>query len=177
MSSPCPRCGATRTDSVPHSPLYNLAWAVGYRLCRCSRCRLPRFMRKHQDESPNSLQLREEAAAGPHVTEERRSPRIAGEVPTPEIIKDVTSADSSSRADGAIARFAAAPSATVLGAAPWNGYCCAQGWPAAKIAGRAFPSPAVEKRLTPSSGEEEAAGRHVAEEKRIQELPKRPSRQ
>ena len=98
MTSPCPRCGATRTDSVPHGPMYKLAWAVGYRLCRCSRCRLPRFVRKRQDESPNSLQLREEAAAGRHSAEETRE--IAEETFAPKVTKQVASADSSNRGSG-----------------------------------------------------------------------------
>jgi hypothetical protein len=76
MISPCPRCGATRTDSVRHGVMYRLVWIFGYRLQQCSRCRLPRFIRRPHDVFPDSLQLREEAAAGPHFVEERRAQKM-----------------------------------------------------------------------------------------------------
>ena len=38
MASPCKKCGAEKTESVPHGVLYSLAKACGYRLCMCSRC-------------------------------------------------------------------------------------------------------------------------------------------
>ena len=150
MTSPCPRCGATRTDSVPHGPMYKLAWAVGYRLCRCSRCRLPRFVRKHQDESPNSSQLREEAAAGRHSAEETRE--IAKETFAPKITKRVASADSSNRGSGCCP-VCGGTQCHRLSAPPWNESYCAHGWPAARIAGRAFPIPCLWRNpLTRSIG-------------------------
>jgi hypothetical protein len=56
MISPCPKCGATKTDPVPHNFRYELARVFGYRLQRCSRCRkaryLPRHHRINRDSSP-----------------------------------------------------------------------------------------------------------------------------
>ena len=96
MTSPCPRCGATRTDSVIHGGMYKIVWMVGYRLRRCSRCRLPRFIRRHLDESPDSLRLGEEAVA-PHSTEGRRSSKIAQENFQGKVTQQATGADSSNR--------------------------------------------------------------------------------
>jgi hypothetical protein len=45
--TPCPQCGATRTDSVDHGLVYSLLWKFGYRLRRCSRCRFPRLISRH----------------------------------------------------------------------------------------------------------------------------------
>jgi hypothetical protein len=39
MASPCKKCGAEKTESVPHGVLYQLAQVFGYRLRMCSRCR------------------------------------------------------------------------------------------------------------------------------------------
>jgi predicted RNA-binding Zn-ribbon protein involved in translation (DUF1610 family) len=47
MSSPCPKCGETRTDPVPHGTMYNLMYSFGYRTQLCSRCRKKRFVRIH----------------------------------------------------------------------------------------------------------------------------------
>ncbi len=44
MSSPCPRCGATKTESVRHGFIYNTAWKMGYHMRRCSDCNRWRFM-------------------------------------------------------------------------------------------------------------------------------------
>jgi ribosomal protein S27AE len=54
MPKPCPRCGAIRTDSVRHGVLYWGAWALGYRLRQCSRCRFPRLFRRHNHNRPES---------------------------------------------------------------------------------------------------------------------------
>jgi hypothetical protein len=47
MIPPCPKCGATKTDPVPHNFRYDLARAFGYRLQRCSRCRKTRYLPRH----------------------------------------------------------------------------------------------------------------------------------
>ena len=47
MIPPCPKCGATKTDPVPHNFKYNLARALGYRLQKCSRCRAARYLPRH----------------------------------------------------------------------------------------------------------------------------------
>lgn len=67
MPKPCPRCGATRTDSVRHGVLYWGAWALGYRLRECSRCRFPRLFGRHNQDKPES-----EAA----FTAEDTSPKV-----------------------------------------------------------------------------------------------------
>jgi hypothetical protein len=167
MTSPCPRCGTTRIDPVPHGPMYRLVWAVGYRLCRCSRCRLPRFVRKHQHESPNSLQSSEKAAAGPHFDEERMSSRIAGEAFAPKVTKQVASADSSNRGSGCCpvcggSQYHRSRRTTLerILLRPRMARC--------ENCGSRFPYTMPVKKSPDSfhRGEEAAAGRHYAEETR-----------
>jgi uncharacterized Zn finger protein len=57
MSTPCPRCGETKTDPVWHGVIYRLVYAFGYRLHRCARCRAPRFIPRHHGKSRDSSQL------------------------------------------------------------------------------------------------------------------------
>ena len=44
MATPCSRCGATKTETVRHGLMYNLARRFGYRLRMCSRCRRLRLL-------------------------------------------------------------------------------------------------------------------------------------
>jgi len=60
MALPCPKCGGTKTDPVKHGLKYNLAWAFGYRLQQCSRCRTSRYMPKYLGRSSNSSRLGKE---------------------------------------------------------------------------------------------------------------------
>ncbi len=46
MASPCPRCGAIKTESVRHGIFYHLLWNLGYHLRRCSGCNRPRILRR-----------------------------------------------------------------------------------------------------------------------------------
>ena len=70
MIPPCPKCGATKTDPVPHDFKYNLARAFGYRLQKCSRCRTARYLPRHTRKPDGSSQ------AGKQPTS---VPRFAGE--------------------------------------------------------------------------------------------------
>ena len=97
MTSPCPRCGATKTECVRHGIIYKLMRAFGYRLRQCSGCRKPRLIRRHDDKSPDSLKLGKEAATGAHFAEERGALGTAEENPEPKVTKQVTAADSSDR--------------------------------------------------------------------------------
>jgi len=56
MIRPCPKCGATKTDPVPHNFKYNLARALGYRLQKCSRCRAARYLPRHSEKRYGSSQ-------------------------------------------------------------------------------------------------------------------------
>jgi hypothetical protein len=97
MSSPCPNCGASKTEPVRHGFIYKLAWVFGYRLRQCSRCRKRRFIRRQDDKSPDSLKLGEEAATAAHFTEEREAAKTAEENLGPVGTKPVPAADSSDR--------------------------------------------------------------------------------
>jgi len=97
MSSPCPKCGSTKTDPVRHGLRYKLVWAFGYRLHKCAGCRGPRFLPRHDGKSPHSLKLGKEAATVAHVAEERGALRTAAENPEPKVTKQVTAADSPGR--------------------------------------------------------------------------------
>jgi len=63
MIPPCPKCGATKTDPVPHNFKYNLARALGYRLQKCSRCRASRYLPRHSRNPSDSAQSGVEPAA------------------------------------------------------------------------------------------------------------------
>ena len=96
MTSPCPRCGETKTDPVRHRGMYKLAWAFGYGLHRCSRCRALHFIPRHCGESPDSSQLENEPPNAPGFAEERGALRTAEA--RSELKKDqVTAANSSDR--------------------------------------------------------------------------------
>ena len=57
MASPCPRCGASKTESVPHGVFYNLAWSLGYHLRRCSSCNRPRLIKRVGPDRPHPNDL------------------------------------------------------------------------------------------------------------------------
>ena len=82
MTSPCPKCGETRTDSVPHGTLYNLVWAFGYRLRCCSRCRAKRFVPRHDGKYAKKQQ------GGKQLTAEAR-PNAKGVQATEPFSSDV----------------------------------------------------------------------------------------
>ena len=47
METPCPRCGALKTESVRHGFIYNQLWNMGYHLRRCSFCNRKRIFKRH----------------------------------------------------------------------------------------------------------------------------------
>jgi len=53
MATPCPRCGATKAESVRHGVLYNLAWKLGYHMRRCSSCNRRRLYKRTDRDRPN----------------------------------------------------------------------------------------------------------------------------
>ena len=65
MIRPCPKCGATKTDPVPHDFKYNLARAFGYRLQICSRCRAARYLPRHTRKPDDSSQAGKQPASAP----------------------------------------------------------------------------------------------------------------
>ena len=79
MIFPCPKCGGTKTDPVPHNLKYNLARAFGYRLQRCSRCHAARFMRIHRKRSLGASLLVDETGSSAWLVEERESPATAAD--------------------------------------------------------------------------------------------------
>ena len=66
LATPCPKCGATKTESARHGMLYRVARMFGYRLRICSRCRRKRFLpRDHSRTGESQEGLTQPAAAGP----------------------------------------------------------------------------------------------------------------
>jgi transcription elongation factor Elf1 len=65
MIPPCPKCGATKTDPVPHNFKYDLARALGYRLQKCSRCRAARYLPRHTRKPDGSSQAGKEPITVP----------------------------------------------------------------------------------------------------------------
>jgi len=57
MASPCPRCGASKTESVRHGVFYNLAWGLGYHLRRCSSCNRRRLFKVVDRDRPHPNDL------------------------------------------------------------------------------------------------------------------------
>src|ERR1035437_10335554 len=53
MSSSCPRCGETKTESVPHGMIYNFLWGMGYTLRRCSFCKRRRLFKRLNPNRPH----------------------------------------------------------------------------------------------------------------------------
>ena len=45
MATPCPRCGATKTESVHHGFIYDTVRLFGYHLRRCSGCNRRRLFK------------------------------------------------------------------------------------------------------------------------------------
>jgi len=57
MRAECPRCGATKTESVPHGLIYDLCWGMGYHLRRCSRCNRRRLLPRGDPSRPHPNDL------------------------------------------------------------------------------------------------------------------------
>jgi len=97
MALPCRKCGATKTEPVRRGTVYKIAWALGYRLRQCSRCRKLRLIRRQDDKSPDSSKLREDTAAVAQIGEEKGAAKTAKENTQPKVAPQVTPADSSRR--------------------------------------------------------------------------------
>ena len=52
MSSPCPHCGETKTESVPRGMIYNFLWRMGHSLHRCSFCKRRRLLKRLNPNRP-----------------------------------------------------------------------------------------------------------------------------
>ena len=83
MALPCPKCGGTKTDPVSHGLKYNLAWAFGYRLRQCSRCRTSRYIPRNRGRSPGSSQSGKEPVNTLGLAEEGRGLGSAEAPPDP----------------------------------------------------------------------------------------------
>jgi len=62
LATPCPKCGATKTESAHHGVLYRVARLFGYRLRVCSRCRRKRFLRRDSFRAGESPEGRTQPA-------------------------------------------------------------------------------------------------------------------
>jgi transcription elongation factor Elf1 len=67
MIPPCPKCGATKTDPVPHDFKYDLARTFGYRLQKCSRCRAARYLPRHTRKPDGSSQSGKQPTSAPRL--------------------------------------------------------------------------------------------------------------
>jgi hypothetical protein len=94
MISPCPKCGATKTDPVPHGVKYDLVWAFGYRLQRCSRCRTARYIPRHRGNSRGSFPVEQEPQRTLRPPAEPGTLGTADASPEPKEVQ-VTAGDSS----------------------------------------------------------------------------------
>ena len=83
MIPPCPKCGATKTDPVPHDFKYDLAWMFGYRLQRCSRCRRARYFPRPRGNPHGSSPAGTEPQNKTKLAEERGKSGMAVASPVP----------------------------------------------------------------------------------------------
>ena len=57
MATPCPRCGTSKTESVPHGLIYQTFWRMGYHLRRCSFCNRRRLIPRGDRNRPHPNDL------------------------------------------------------------------------------------------------------------------------
>jgi transcription elongation factor Elf1 len=168
MIPPCPKCGATKTDPVPHDFKYDLARAFGYRLQKCSRCRAARYLPRHTRKPDGSSQ------AGKKPTS---APRLGGGGDPEGLVR--TEADS--RLEGRQVAAADVPNGDAFRcpACGSKGYHRTErttrerilgGAPMARceICGRRFPHPGH-----PNSAEASEAGSQPIEEKQVPKMTKK----
>ncbi len=168
MIPPCPKCGATKTDPVPHDFKYNLARAFGYRLQKCSKCRAARYLPRHTRKPDGSSQ------AGKQVTS---APRLGGDP------AGLVRAEAGSMVEGRQEAAADHPSSHVFHcpACGSKGYHRTERTTGERILGRApmarcevcglrFPHPG-HPSLT-KLAEAPAAGSQPAEEKQVPKMTK-----
>ena len=110
MEKPCPRCGATKTESVRHGFIYDTAWKMGYHMRRCSDCNRWRFLRRGSRDGPhpNDMTLeqlqdsfnRKIAAAGgnPSAVSERYGGNVISDPSEKSRVDDTQPRTSSARA-------------------------------------------------------------------------------
>ena len=53
MATPCPRCGATKTESTRHGIIYRTFWRFGLHLRRCSFCNRYRLFKRADRNRPH----------------------------------------------------------------------------------------------------------------------------
>jgi hypothetical protein len=57
MASACPRCGATKSESVRHGLVYATLGMIGYRLRRCSSCQRWRVLSRRGTDDRNPYEM------------------------------------------------------------------------------------------------------------------------
>ncbi len=60
MATPCPRCGATKTESVRHGLIYETLWKMGLHLRRCSFCNRRRLFKRVDRNRPHPDDMTQE---------------------------------------------------------------------------------------------------------------------
>jgi hypothetical protein len=72
MVAPCPKCGATKTETGSHDLTYRVAKLFGYRVRLCSRCRRRRFLPRHSESSAEAAEENKHTAESSDAEVERK---------------------------------------------------------------------------------------------------------
>lgn len=85
MASPCPRCGATKTESVRHGLIYGVFWKMGYHMRRCSFCNRRRLFKRAGGDRPHPDEMTREQLQEQY---DRRIAEVGGTMPTDPVPAD-----------------------------------------------------------------------------------------
>ncbi len=101
MASACPRCGATKTESVRHGFVYDTFSMLGYRLRRCSSCNRWRVFKRSAStgrrvDEMTVEELREKF--NQEIAKTLRKPPVSAETSAQEMTQE--SQDESAPAEG-----------------------------------------------------------------------------
>jgi len=106
MASPCPHCGATKTESVRHGLIYGVFWKMGYHLRRCSFCNRRRLFKRAGEGRPHPNDMTREELQEQY---DRKIAEAGGGMPT-----DPVSADPETASQPAEEAVAPAPAQNVI---------------------------------------------------------------
>jgi len=85
MASPCPRCGATKTESVRHGLTYSAFWKMGYHLRRCSFCNRRRLFKRVGGGRPHPDDMTREELQEHY---DRKTAEVGGRMATDPVTAD-----------------------------------------------------------------------------------------
>ena len=110
MASPCPRCGATKTESVRHGLTYGVFWKMGYHLRRCSFCNRRRLFKRVGGNRPHPDDMTRDELQEQY---DRKIAEVGGRMPTDPVTADPAAASPPAEEAGTPAASESATSVSV----------------------------------------------------------------